>query len=198
MRILLILLLLSLTSPAFAIKKCKDADGKWHYGDTAVEQCENSKVTTLDDRGFITKEQEAPKTEEELALEADQRALVEKEEKARLADEEEKRRILSIYETESDIDRLRDNQLDSVQSNIDVHKAYLKGMDSRIARNKATLAETKNKKAKQKLVTEVEQAESRVAEFKLELLSLKQQKIDITDKFAREKKLYLALKSGEG
>ena len=197
MKFFLILLLFSLTSPSFAIKKCKDVDGKWHYGDTAVEQCENSQITTLDNRGFITEEEGPPKTAEELVLEAETQALLDEEEGKRLAAEEQRRRVLSIYETESDIDRLRDNQLDSEQSNIDVHKAYLKGIDTRITRNQAKLAETENKGTKQKLTTAVEQAKLRVTEFELELALLQQQKKDIAVKFAKEKELYLALKSGE-
>ena len=196
MKIAIVFLLFSLSSPTFAIKKCKDAEGKWHYGDVAVDQCENSKVTTLNERGFITEEKEAPKTEEELALEAEQNALVEQQEKQRLADEEEKRRVLSIYETESDIDRLRDNQLQSVEGNIEFHKAYLKNMGTRIARSEDKLAETKGATDKQKIATELEQAKSRVAEFEHELASLQQQKIDISDRFAREKELYLLLKGG--
>ena len=98
------LLAFVLASPtALAIKKCQDEEGQWHYGDTAVYECEKSKVTTLDSRGFIRDQNEAPKTAEELAAEQSTRAKIEAEEK-KLADEKEERnRILSIYQTEADI-----------------------------------------------------------------------------------------------
>ena len=96
MRFLLSLLvfstLLVTALPAFAIKKCQDADGKWHYGDIAVEECENSKITTLTDRGFIKEEEAAPKTEAELRAEAEEQALMEKEEREKREAEEERAR----------------------------------------------------------------------------------------------------------
>ena len=134
-------LFLALAHPAYAIKKCQDAEGGWHYGDTAEEACSSSKVTTLNDRGFITEQQEAPKTNAELADE--ERARLEEEsnlERESIA-EKERRRVLNIYETEDDIDRQRDNQLDSVQGNIDVHKAYLNNMKQRVKRHQQKLTQ---------------------------------------------------------
>ena len=64
-----VLIALSISLPAHAIKKCKDAEGKWHYGDKAVRSCQSEKVTTLNDRGFIQSEKDAPKTEAELSAE---------------------------------------------------------------------------------------------------------------------------------
>ncbi len=194
MRIIILLLLFSVANSAYAIKKCKDADGKWFYGDIAVEECENSKVTTLNDRGFITEEKAAPKTEEEIKAEEEEVASQEASEEKAIADELEKLRILSIYETEADIDRQRDNQLYSVQSNMAVHKAYLKGMDSRIARFEEKLAETKSKRAKESYTKKIKDAKVRVENSKNELIALEAQKGDINKKFAKEKEVYLALK----
>jgi len=61
---------LLIAAPAHAIKKCKDADGKWHYGDIAVRACQQSKITTLNKRGFVKDEKSAPKTDDELKAEA--------------------------------------------------------------------------------------------------------------------------------
>ena len=103
-----------LSTPVHAIKKCKDANGKWHYGDIAVRDCENSKVTTLSNQGFIKAEKAAPKTADELAAEEAQRAELEAEKQRQEKIDKEKTRILSIYETEAAIDRQRENQLYSV------------------------------------------------------------------------------------
>ena len=193
---LLMIPTLLFANPAFAIKKCKDADGNWHYGDVAVAECENSKITTLNDRGFVTDQEEAPKTEEELEAEKEEREA----EEARLAQEraaeEERRRILSIYETEEDIDRQRDNQLNSVQSNIDVHKAYLKSMDTRIARYEEKKAQAKREPSKKDFQIKIDQAKKRVEQSKKELAELVKQKDEIIERFSKEKEIYLALKNG--
>ena len=194
MRIITLLLLFSIANSAYAIKKCKDADGKWFYGDIAVAECENSKITTLNDRGFITEEIAAPKTDEELKIEEEELALINAEEQKIIENEKEKHRILSIYETEADIDRQRDNQLYSVQSNMAVHKAYQKGMDRRIASYEVKLVETKSSRAKERYTAQIKEAKTRVENSKNELIVLEAQKEDIIKKFANEKEVYLSLK----
>lgn len=177
-----------------AIQKCQDADGKWHYGDVSVAACENSKITTLNDRGFIKEEEAAPKTEEELLTE---QALKEKEEAEMLRvklEEEEKLRILSIYETEADIDRQRDNQISSVDGNILVHEAYLKSMATRIERLERDQSQVKSQKKKDNFQTQIEQANGRVEKSANELEGLREQKEQIMQRFKKEKEIYLSLK----
>jgi len=194
----LFILLLSFSSidTALAIKKCQDADGNWHYGDVAVQACENSKITTLNDRGFVKEELEAPKTEAELIAEKEQKEAQEAEAKKNKEIEEERLRILSIYETEDDIDRQRDNQLNSVQSNIDVHNAYLKSMDIRVKRFEKKRTETSNQTLKDNYQKKIEDAKVKIANYQKQLEGLNQQKKDIMKKFEEEKRLYLAIKNG--
>ncbi len=183
------------STPSLSVQKCQDADGKWHYGDVAVSGCENSNVTTLNDRGFVVDQLAAPKTEEQLL--ADQQQL-EKEEAERIrlkVEEDEKIRVLSIYETEADIDRQRDNQLSSVDGNILVHEAYLKSMAVRIERLNRDQAEVKSERIKEQLQTEMDQANGRVEKSTKELAELRAQKVEIMEKFKKEKEIYLALKS---
>ncbi len=183
-----------LASPAHAIKKCKDADGKWHYGDVAVSACKTSKVTTLNDRGFITAEKSAPKTEEELAAEKKAQMSIEAEEKRLEAEQNERNRILSVYETESDIDRQRDNQLNSVDSNIAVHKSYLKAMNAKVIRLQEQLDGAKKWK-KDKLLADIDESKVRIEDSSAELQKLIDQKTQIMEKFATEKETYRTLKA---
>ena len=178
-----------------AIKKCQDADGNWHYGDVSIAACDTSDVTTLTDDGFIAGTEPAPKTEEELKAEQEKLAAEEAERLRIQQEEEEKLRILSIYETEEDIDRQRDNQLSSVDGNIKVHEGYLKSMDSRIARYEEELAEETRKFRIEKLTNEIEAAKTRVEKSSLELTQLKEQRASIVEKFAHETEVYLALKN---
>lgn len=193
--LLLPLLAIIFTSPSvFAIKKCKDANGKWHYGDTAVKECENSKITTLTDRGFIEDELEAPKTKEELATEKAEQDRIEAEKKAKIEAEEEKVRILSIYETEDDIDRQRDNQIQSVQSNIEVHKAYINSMNGRIERNQKKMGEVESAVVKKSLQNQIDKANKDIAAYKKKLVSLEADKNKVIKRFEKEKEIYRKLK----
>ena len=185
----------TLTPNANAIQKCKDSEGKWHYGDTAEETCANSKVTTLTDRGFVKETLDAPKTEEERQIEADRERRLEEELAEQKKKQDERDRVLSIYEREEDIDRQRDNKLASVEGNIRVHVAYLKQMGAKIKRleGKAATAPAYNK---EKFEKEIAASKSRVVEFTEELERLKQQKVTIAEQFANEKELYREYKKG--
>ena len=187
------LALLALAPNAHAIKKCKDADGKWHYGDTAEDACATSEVTTLTKRGFVKDTLDAPKTEEELQIEAERELKLQEELALEKERQDERDRILSIYEREEDIDRQRDNQLASVDGNIRVHKAYLKQMDAKIKRLEGKSA-TAPAYQKEKIEKELAASKSRVTEFSAELKRLEDQKVSISEKFANEKKLYRELK----
>lgn len=180
-------------SSAHAIKKCQDAEGKWHYGDISVAQCSKSKVTTLNDRGFIESEKDAPKTEEQIQQEKQASELADAEAANIRAKQDERNRILSVYETEADIDRQRDNQIDSVASNIAVHRAYLKSVGAKIERLKAKSAGL-TKWKKENNLKQITEAEARIQESSTELEKLVKQKVLIMERFDREKKIYLELK----
>jgi chromosome segregation ATPase len=180
-------------SSAFAITKCKDADGKWHYGDHAPDLCARSKVTQMNEHGTVVGEQAAPKTAEEVEQER-----IAKEREQAIADEkkaveDEKRRLLNIYETVDDIDRVRDNQLYAVQSNIDVHNAYLNAMNNKVARLEKKEQETVRKDIKETIQAEISEAKENIDKFKAQLEKLETQKEQINKKFASEKEQYLAL-----
>ena len=194
---LMLITCLFVTQNAFAIKKCKDEDGNWHYGDHAEDKCTTTKVTTLTERGFIAETLEAPKTEEEKQAEAE-KLRKEQEELARLQKRQEERdRILSIYETEQDIDRQRDNQIESIDSNIKVHEAYLKQMDGKIKRLETKVAAAGAGKTKDNLEKELIRSKGRVVEFSKELEGLKVQRTKTAEKFAEEKRLYRELTSSQ-
>jgi hypothetical protein len=180
---------------AHAIKKCQDADGNWHYGDITVTQCGKSKVTTLDDRGFISSEKDAPKTAEQLENESSEKAKSEAETARVRAEEDERIRILSVYETEADIDRQRDNQIDSVSSNIAEHNAYIKSVNAKIKRLETAGVDLRAV-AKTRNLNQIAKAQARVSQSSEELLKLTEQKTLVMQRFADEKKIYLELKTG--
>lgn len=120
------------TSNSFAISKCQDEKGKWHYGTSVSSKCVKSEITKLNDRGVLKKRVAAPKTSEELKA---VREKVEEEEEIRLREREEsnqKNRILSIYEIEEDIERARNNNLKSINQQTVLNNAYIDSLRKKL------------------------------------------------------------------
>ena len=139
------------------ITKCQDANGKWHYGDAAAEECENSKWTALNDQGVVVDEKDVPPTAAELRKrrEAEEKARKEAERKAR--EEAEWKRMLSVYDKEEFIIFARDTRLENINAMIQVNHDLLK----RLRENLEAYKLIKGKKARQ----EVAKLEKRIAAF---------------------------------
>ena len=123
------------------IKKCQDGAGKWHYGDTADEQCARSKVIELDTRGIQRKEIAAPLTEAELKEREQNR---EQTEKARKQAEEQERRdqqLLATYALEEDIVLTRDRKISEVDVQIRAGQETLTSLRSSLTRLQAQATE---------------------------------------------------------
>lgn len=110
--LLLLPMLASAEGPT--IKKCQDATGKWHYGDSASAACSQSKVTVLSEQGVTKKEIAAPLSE------ADLKRREQQEEESVKAKEQAKRDelLLATYANEADITYIRDRKLAQVESAI--------------------------------------------------------------------------------
>jgi len=110
------------------IKKCQDAAGNWHYGDSADEDCARSKVIELDARGIKRKEIAPPLTEAELKAREQNR---ERDEQVRKQIEEQERRdqqLLATYAIEDDIILTRDRKISDFESQINASQETLKSL----------------------------------------------------------------------
>jgi len=123
------------------IKKCRDAAGKWHYGDSADEECARSKVIELDMHGIQRKEIAAPLTAAELKEREQNR---ERDEQARKQIEDQQRRdqqLLATYAIEADIILTRDRKVSDIEAQIRASDETLKSLRSSLARLQAQAAE---------------------------------------------------------
>ena len=143
------------------INKCQDAQGRWHYGDTAAAACAQTKIEVMDQRGLRVKEVAAPPTDAQLkAREAELQAA---EQAKRQAAEQAKRdkQLLATYGHEDDIALGRDRrladvkaQMSTIESTLETLRATLKRMqaqpgaaaniaktEAQIAKQEASLAE---------------------------------------------------------
>ena len=126
--LLLTLAFLGYAGSAYAIAKCQDADGKWHYGDNAASACGDARITVIDKTGRMVEEVEAPLTEEEIQAQKAEKEREELEQKMQVKREMEKQRILAIYPSEDSIIRARDNMLNGMDRNIKVQEELLDTM----------------------------------------------------------------------
>lgn len=146
------------------IKKCQDAQGRWHYGDSAAESCA-SKVTVMDQRGLKMKEIAAPLTEAELAAKEKAEANAEAERESKEAQQKRDRQLLATYAAEEDIRIGRDRRIHDLDAHVRAAEDTLKTLraardrmqtqgddaglaksDAQIARHEAALAERKKER----------------------------------------------------
>ncbi len=123
------------------IQKCQDAQGRWHYGDTADEECARSKVIELDTRGIKRKEIAAPLTEAELKAREQNRAS---EEAAKQQAEDQKRRdqqLLATYAIEDDIIMARDRKTADLEAQIKAGQDTLTSLRNSLGRIQAQAVE---------------------------------------------------------
>lgn len=115
---------------AGAIKKCQDARGRWHYGDTADAACAESRVIVIDDQGVKKDEIAAPPTEEEIAQQAEAEKAEERSKEQAKRDE----LLLSTYAHEDDITYIRDRKLTQLEAAIQASRDTLKPLRATLER----------------------------------------------------------------
>jgi len=166
------------------IKKCQDADGKWHYGDTAADECARSKITVIDKRGLKVEEVGAPPTAEELERRKIEAA---EQQEADAKAEQEKRareRILSIYDSEAAIFRARDERLGHIDRQIATYKDMSGRLQQRLEKARSTGAAPEAIKV----------LEDDIGAFEGAIATSEQQRSEIMERYGQDLELYRALK----
>jgi len=118
------------SNTASAISKCKDANGKWIYGDSVEHLCKKSEVTKMNGRAVVKKKLAPEKTPEQ--IEADKNKLTPEEiaqEKQR--EKIEKKRILQSYESEEYLEKVRQQKIASYESRKSQYSDYLTYLNKR-------------------------------------------------------------------
>ncbi len=124
-RLIPLLLGLFLIVPVSAqtIKKCQDANGKWHYGDHAAFECEqSSRITEIDEEGRQVGEVEAPPTQEELDAKLHAERQLSEQENTDANQKRLDQRLLITYENPESILLTRDALLAAIDSAVDADR----------------------------------------------------------------------------
>ncbi|GAB4507466.1 MAG: hypothetical protein Tsb0026_03010 [Sulfuricaulis sp.] len=177
------------------IKKCKDATGRWHYGDSAAEECAKSKVTVMTDEGTTKKVIAAPPTEQELKEREAQRETIEAEQ-TRV--QEQKRKdvlLLSTYGVEDDIIYIRDRKIAQVEASIKASEETLKPLRAALTRMEAqAVDESKDAKAAEATAKNIELTRSQIARHEGAIAVKRQEQESLRKQYTAELERYRELK----
>lgn len=177
------------------IKKCKDATGRWHYGDSAAAECAKSKVTVISDEGTTKKVIAAPPTEQELKEREAQRENIEAEQ-VRAQDQKRKDALLlSTYGVEDDIIYIRDRKIAQIEAQIKASEETLKSLRAALTRMEAQAAdESKDAKAAQATAKNIALTRSQIARHEAAIAVKRQEQEALRKQYAEELARYRELK----
>lgn len=181
------------------IKKCKDATGQWHYGDSAAEECSKSKITVMSEEGMTKKVIAAPPTEQELK-EHEARQETEAAEKQKAADQAKKDALLlSTYGGEDDIIYIRDRKIAQIESSIKASEETLKNLRAALARMEAQAADEGkgNKSADQSTVKNIEQTRKQIARHEGVVADKRKEQEALRKQYADEMERYREIKRNQ-
>ena len=178
-----------------SIKKCQDATGKWHYGDTAAAECSQSKVTVITEQGTTKSVIAAPPTEAELKEREAQRETIEAEQ-ARAAERARKDTLLlSTYGVEDDIIYIRDRKISQIEASIKASEETLKPLRAALARMEAQAAdESKDAKAAEATAKNIEMTRNQIARHEGAIAAKRQEQEALRKQYTEELERYRELK----
>lgn len=194
----LILPTINVQAAGMTIKKCQDATGLWHYGDTAADECAKSQVTVMTEEGATKKIIAAPPTEAEL----EQRAANQKAEDAAHQKAEEQAKsdalLLSTYGGENDITYIRDRKIAQIESTIKASEETIKSLQAVLARMEAQAPGeakgSKDGKDNGTSLKDIEMTRAQIARHEALIAEKHQEQENLRQQYAEELKRYRELK----
>lgn len=114
-----------------SVFRCRDAKGQVHYGDSLPPECHDLDTEVLDQNGMIVREIEGSRSREaRLGREAAEKAARQKRE----AEAQHDRMLIDTYLTVADIERLRDQRLELLESQFRVTQQSIANLQERQTR----------------------------------------------------------------
>ena len=177
------------------IKKCKDATGQWHYGDTAAEACAKSKITVLNEEGMTKKVIAAPPTEHEIKEREAQREAGELEQQKAVEQAKKDTLLLSTYGVEDDIIYIRDRKIAQVETTVKASEETLKSLRAALTRMEAqAVDESKHDKKDEQTAKNIEQTRKQIARHETVIEEKHKEQEAIRHQYAEELQRYRELK----
>ncbi len=181
------------------IKKCKDATGQWHYGDSAAQECAKSKITVMSEEGTTKKVIAAPPTEQEIK-EREARKETEAAEQQSAADRAKKDALLlSTYGAEDDIIYIRDRKIAQIETSIKASEETLKTLRAALVRMEAQAADEGkgDKTADQSTLKNIEQTKKQIARHEGVVAEKRMEQEALRKQYANEMERYREIKKNQ-
>jgi hypothetical protein len=188
-------------SPAGAaeIKCWKNDEGVRECGSVIPPEYAGHRIEVINERGVVVKVIEAAPTPEEIA-ERERKEQQKKEEEKRQAEQHRKDEILlRSYTTEQDIIIAKKNNLQAIQSIIDISEGSLNTLNSNLEtlKKRAANYERAGKEPPKKLLHEIEQVNTQIEDKKAYIEKKKAEKKKMEQKFEAQLKRFHELKHGK-
>jgi hypothetical protein len=178
-----------------SIKKCQDATGKWHYGDTAAEECSRSKVTVITEKGTTKSVIAAPPTEAELKAREEQRETIEAEQARATERARKDKLLLSTYGVEDDIIYIRDRKIAQIETSVKASEETLKPLRAALARMEAQAAdEGKDAKTAETTAKNIEMTRNQITRHEGAIAVKRQEQEALRKQYTEELERYRELK----
>ena len=173
------------------IKKCKDATGQWHYGDTAAEACAKSKITVLNEEGMTKKVIAAPPTAQEIKEREAQKEVSELEQQKAVEQAKKDTLLLSTYGVEDDIIYIRDRKIAQVETTVKASEETLKSLRAALTRMEAqAVDESKNDKKDEQTAKNIEQTRKQIARHETVIADKRKEQEAIRHQYTEELQRY--------
>lgn len=178
-----------------SIKKCQDATGKWHYGDTAADACAKSKITVMTDQGTTQKVIAAPPTRQELKEREAQQEIIEAEQARAKEQERKDKLLLSTYGVEDDIIYIRDRKIAQLEASIKASEETLKPLRAALARMEAqAVEESKDPAAAATTAKNIETTRNQIARHEDAIALKRKEQEALRQQYAEELERYRVLR----
>jgi hypothetical protein len=176
------------------IKKCQDATGKWHYGDTAAEECAKSKVIELSGQGVKRRVIDAPPTEAELKERERQRDELEREQRAAVEQRRRDELLLSTYGHEDDIVYARDRKLTQIEAAVRASEETVKQLRAALERMESQQTAGGGKAAEES-ARNIAKTKEQIARHEAAIATRRQEQEQIRKQYEADLERYRELKA---
>jgi hypothetical protein len=174
------------------IKKCQDATGKWHYGDSAADACARAKITVMSEYGVTKKQIDAPLTDDQLKQRDQQVEESAKEKEQKKKDE----LLLATYSLEADITYIRDRKIAQLDSAIRASTDTLSPLRATLGRLEAQAAsEGKSGAVSEQTTAALAQTRGQIAKHESAIAQRRQEQEQVRTRATEDLARYRVLKA---
>lgn len=179
------------------ISKCQDANGKWHYGDSAAEACAKSKIEVLSGEGIKKNEIAAPPTEAELADRERRKDELDREKRSTEENAKRDKILLSTYGHEDDILLVRDRKLAQIEATVKASNDTVKSLRAALGRLETQKQDEEKKDAKAAAQTgkSIQETQAQIERHEGSIAQKRKEQEQMRKQYAEELERYRELKS---